>query len=93
MIVYTKKYKGDPLRAYKALMRKMSKEGFYKEFREKEYFKSKSQKNREEIARAVKSEVLEMMQENKYGLYDGNVIAVRQQRGEGKPYLTIRKEK
>ena len=47
----------------------------------------------EKVARAIKSEVLEMMQENKFGLYDGKVITVRQQRGEGKPYLTIRKDK
>lgn len=66
MIVHTKKYKGDPLRAYKALMRKMSKEGFYKEFREKEYFKSKSQKNREEIARGIAKEQKRVKKKEQY---------------------------
>lgn len=51
MQLKTKKYGGDPLRTYKVLMRKLSKEGVYQELREKEYFKSKSQKRREEEMR------------------------------------------
>jgi ribosomal protein S21 len=48
MQVNTKKYNGDPIRSYKALMRKLSREGLYQELREREYFKSKGQKRREE---------------------------------------------
>ena len=56
MIVYTKKYKGDALRTYKVLMRRLNKEGFYQEVKSKEYFKSKGDKKREEIARGVAKE-------------------------------------
>lgn len=48
MQVNTKKYGGDPMRSYKVLMRKLSKEGVYQELKEKEFFKSKGQKRREE---------------------------------------------
>jgi ribosomal protein S21 len=51
MQVYTKKYGGDPMRAYKVLMRKLSREGHYQEIKDKEFFKSKSQKNREDKVR------------------------------------------
>jgi hypothetical protein len=56
MIVHTRKYKGDALRSYKVLMRKLSKEGFYQESKRKEYFKSKSEVNRERLARSVAKE-------------------------------------
>ncbi len=48
MQVNTKKYGGDPLRSYKALMRKLSREGLYQELKEREFFKSKGQKRRED---------------------------------------------
>jgi ribosomal protein S21 len=51
MQVSTRKYGGDPMRAYKVLMRKLSKEGHYQELKDKEYFKSKSQKKREDKVR------------------------------------------
>jgi ribosomal protein S21 len=51
MLVKTKKYGGDPLRAYKVLMRKLSKEGHYQEVKEKEFFKSKGEKRREDKVR------------------------------------------
>lgn len=56
MIVQTKKYRGDISRAYRALMKKLNKEGFYQEFKEKQYFKSKSQKKREQLAKSVSKE-------------------------------------
>ena len=51
MQLKTKKYGGDPLRTYKVLMRKLSKEGHYQEVKEKEFFKSKGQKRREDKVR------------------------------------------
>lgn len=39
------------MRAYKVLMRKLSREGHYQEIKDKEFFKSKSQKNREDKVR------------------------------------------
>lgn len=51
MQLKTKKYGGDPLRTYKVLMRKLSKEGHYQEVKEKEFFKSKSEKRREDKVR------------------------------------------
>ncbi len=48
MQVNTRKYNGDPMRSYKALMRKLNREGLYQELREREYFKSKGQRRREE---------------------------------------------
>jgi ribosomal protein S21 len=54
MQVITKKYGGDPMRSYKALMRKLSREGVYKELRDKEFYKSKSERRRED---KVKGEV------------------------------------
>ena len=51
MLVLTKKYGNDPIRAYKGLQRKLSREGFYEELRNKEAFKSKSQKKREDKQR------------------------------------------
>ncbi len=51
MQIKTKKYGGDPLRTYKVLMRKLSKEGHYQEVKEKEFFKSKGQKKREDKVR------------------------------------------
>jgi ribosomal protein S21 len=48
MQVNTKKYGGDALRSYKALMRKLSREGLYQELKEREFFKSKGQRKREE---------------------------------------------
>lgn len=56
MIVYTKKFKGDPLRAYKVLMRKLNKEGFYQESKKKDYFKSRGEVKREQEARGVVKE-------------------------------------
>ena len=47
MQIYTRKYGGDPMRTYKVLMRKLNKEGYFQELKEKTYFKSKSQKKRE----------------------------------------------
>ena len=38
MQLKTKKYGGDPLRTYKVLMRKLSKEGHYQEVKEKELY-------------------------------------------------------
>jgi len=52
MQVNTKKYNGDPMRSYKALMRKLNREGLYQELREREYFKSKGQRRREERIRS-----------------------------------------
>lgn len=51
MQLKTKKYGGDPLRTYKVLMRKLSKEGHYQEIKEKEFFKSKGEKRREDKVR------------------------------------------
>ena len=51
MQLYTRKYGGDPLRTYKVLMRKLSKEGHYQEVKEKEFFKSKGEKRREDQVR------------------------------------------
>jgi ribosomal protein S21 len=51
MQLSTRKYGGDPMRTYKVLMRKLSKEGHYQEVKEKEFFKSKSQKLRENKVR------------------------------------------
>lgn len=51
MQLKTKKYGGDPMRTYKVLMRKLSKEGHYQEVKEKEYFKSKGEKRREDKVR------------------------------------------
>ncbi len=51
MQLKTKKYGGDPLRTYKVLMRKLSKEGHYQEVKEKEFFKSKGEKRREDKVR------------------------------------------
>lgn len=51
MIVYTKKYKGDALKAYKILMRKLNKEGFYQELKSKQYFKTTGQKRKEQTAK------------------------------------------
>lgn len=48
MQIYTRKYGGDPMRTYKVLMRKLSKEGYFQEVKEKQFFKSKSQKRRED---------------------------------------------
>jgi ribosomal protein S21 len=48
MQVNTKKYGGDAMRSYKALMRKLNREGVYQELREKEFFTSKSEKKRKE---------------------------------------------
>lgn len=48
MQLSTKKYGGDPLKTYKVLMRKLSKEGHYLELKEREFFKSKAQKRRED---------------------------------------------
>ncbi len=53
MQVNTKKYGGDPMRTYKVLMRKLSKEGVYQELREKEFFKSKGQRRREDEMRGT----------------------------------------
>ena len=47
MQIFTKKYGGDPMRTYKVLMRKLSKEGYFQELKERQFFKSKSQKRRE----------------------------------------------
>jgi len=47
MEISTKKYKGNALRAYKVLMRKLSADGFYQELRAKEYFRSKAELRRE----------------------------------------------
>lgn len=51
MQLKTKKYGGDPMRTYKVLMRKLSKEGHYQEVKEKEFFKSKGEKRREDKVR------------------------------------------
>ena len=48
MQLSTKKYGGDALKTYKVLMRKLSREGHYLEVKEKEFFKSKAQKRRED---------------------------------------------
>jgi ribosomal protein S21 len=48
MQVNTKKYGGDAMRSYKALMRKLNREGVYQELKEKEFFTSKSEKKRKE---------------------------------------------
>ena len=73
MQVYTKKYGNDSIRAYKSLIRKLNRENFYEELKEKEYFKSKGQKRREEkkrnIARVMrkrhKTNMLLLKSENK----------------------------
>jgi hypothetical protein len=56
MIVHTKRFKGDALRTYKVLMRKLNKEGFYQESKKKEHFKSKGEVKREKLARSVAKE-------------------------------------
>jgi ribosomal protein S21 len=48
MQVNTRKYGGDAMRSYKALMRKLNREGVYQELREKEFFTSKGEKRRKE---------------------------------------------
>jgi ribosomal protein S21 len=48
MQINTKKYGGDAMRAYKALMRKLNREGVYQELREKEFFTSKGERRRKE---------------------------------------------
>lgn len=48
MQLSTKKYGGDALKTYKVLMRKLSREGHYLELKEREFFKSKAQKRRED---------------------------------------------
>jgi ribosomal protein S21 len=48
MQLSTRRYGGDALRTYKVLMRKLNKEGHYQELKDKEYFKSKSQRRRED---------------------------------------------
>lgn len=53
MQVLTKKYNNDPVRAYKGLIRKLNREGFYEELKDREYFKSKGQRKREEIKRSI----------------------------------------
>lgn len=53
MEIRTKRYKGNALRAYKVLMRKLSADGFYQELRSKEYFRSKSEILREEKAKGT----------------------------------------
>jgi hypothetical protein len=53
MQLSTKKFGGDPLRTYKALMRKLSREGHYLELKEKEFFKSKAEKRREDKLRGT----------------------------------------
>jgi ribosomal protein S21 len=47
MQLSTKRYGGDAMRTYKALMRKLNREGYYQEIKEKEFFKIKSEKRRE----------------------------------------------
>lgn len=66
MQLLTKKYGGDPIRTYKALMRKLSREGHYQDVKEKEYFKSKAQKKREasERGRIRVQKKLRIIQEN-----------------------------
>lgn len=56
MIVYTKRFKGDALRSYKVLMRKLNKEGFYQEAKKKDFFKSKGETKREQEARGIAKE-------------------------------------
>jgi ribosomal protein S21 len=57
MQVNTKKYGGDAMRSYKALMRKLNREGLYQELREKEFFTSKGEKRRKEkIQGAVRTQ-------------------------------------
>jgi ribosomal protein S21 len=51
MQLNTKRYGGDPIRTYKALMRKLNREGYYQEIKEKEFYKSKAQKRREDAKR------------------------------------------
>jgi len=46
MQVNTKKYGGDAIKSYKVLMRKISRDGLYRELREKEFFVSKGEKRR-----------------------------------------------
>jgi hypothetical protein len=53
MQLSTKKYGGDALKTYKVLMRKLSREGHYLELKEKEFFKSKAQKRREDKLRGT----------------------------------------
>ncbi len=53
MQVFTRKYGGDPMRTYKILMRKLNKEGHYQELKEKEFFKSKSQRKREDKVKGI----------------------------------------
>ena len=54
MLVETKKYGGDALRAYKALMRKLKREGFYQEVKRQEFYKSRGQQLREEKVKNTK---------------------------------------
>jgi ribosomal protein S21 len=46
MQINTKKYGGDAIKSYKVLMRKISRDGLYRELREKEFFVSKGEKRR-----------------------------------------------
>lgn len=56
MMMSTRRFKGDALRAYKALMRKLNKEGFYQEVKKKSHFKSKGETRREQEARGIAKE-------------------------------------
>lgn len=54
MKVYTKSHNGDAVKAYRVLTRKLSKEGFYQELKDRESFKTKGQRRREKL-KAAKS--------------------------------------
>ena len=53
MQLLTKRYGNDPMKTYRVLMRKLNKEGHYQEIKEKQFFKSKSQKKREDKIRGT----------------------------------------
>lgn len=53
MQLLTKRYGNDPMKTYRVLMRKLNKEGHYQEIKEKQFFKSKSQKKREDKVRGT----------------------------------------
>lgn len=53
MQLLTRRYGNDPMKTYRVLMRKLNREGHYQELKDKQFFKSKSQKKREDKIRGT----------------------------------------
>lgn len=65
MLVETKKYGGDAMRAYKAMMRKLKREGFYQEVKRQSHYKSRGQVLREEKLKNTKRTRKKQLQREK----------------------------